>query len=160
MSVTITAVTAMGAESLTPPATPPTNVERDLQEFATSLSNSPMAGLPQAANPATLVGEVFGGLNGYFDKAQVFQKRVMSPDPRSDSGGGVAVASLADQPLGSDGAGKADDGEAWDPKVGFAELQRAEELAIQSQVFLAETAVVTNVAASVAPIVNGLVKGQ
>lgn len=155
MSVTITAVPATGVESLAPP----TSTERDLQEFAASLNNSPMAGLPQAANPATLVGEAFGGLNGYFDRAQVLQRRVMAADGRSD---GVAVASLAEDPMGG-GVAKADDGgdgEAWDFKVGLAELQRAQDLALQSQVFLAETAVVSNVASSVAPLVNSLLKGQ
>ena len=162
MGVTITAVPATGAESLTPPA----NTERDLQDFAASLRNSPMAGLPQAANPATLVGEVFGGLRGYFEKAQTVQRRVMSPDATSHGGAGVAVASL-EQPLGlarSDSWRDADDaadGDGSDPwKVGLAELERVQELVLQTQLFLAETAVVTNTTASISPIINDLLKGQ
>jgi len=160
MGVTITAVPAAGVE----PLTPPTNTDRDLQDFAASLRMSPMGGLPQAANPATLVGEVFGGLKGYFERAQGFEKRLTSHQTAAHGGAGVAVASLAETPVaggtlagaeGGDGDGLSEFG-----KVGLAELERAQELAVQSQFFLTETSVVTHAAGSIPHSINTLLKGQ
>lgn len=167
MGVTITAVPATGGESLTPP----TSTERDLQEFSQSLRNSPMAGLPQAANPATLAGEVLGGLKGYFEKAQTFESQLTTRVAAlHGDGGGVTATSPAEAPAsvaGSAGAPVPQDaggGDGSDPaearKLGIAELERAQDLAVQSQLFIAETSVVTHAAGSIPHTINTLLKGQ
>lgn len=163
MGVTITAVPAAGAE----PLSPPMNSERDLLDFAASVRSSPMAGMPQAANPAALAGEIMGGLKGYFDKAQAMQDRIMSQRLTSGDGAGVNVASL-EPSAGPEGSSRlpgseetAGDGSMSEfRKVGLAELERAQELALQSQFFLAETTVVTHAAGNIPHSINTLLKGQ
>jgi hypothetical protein len=162
MSVTITAVPAVGAE----PAGPPTNTVRDLQDFAASVRSSPMAGLPQAANPVSLASELVGGLKGYFDRAQAYQQSLSRP--HRAPGDGVNVASLSDPAnLASDlagGAGDAGGAEATDGggswKVGLAELERAQDLAFQAQLFISEQTVVVHAVSSIPHSINTLVKGQ
>lgn len=160
MSVTITAVPAVAAE----PANQPTNTVRDLQDFAATVRSSPMAGLPQAANPASLAGELVGGLKGYFDRAQAYRRGMPQIGGSAD---GVKVASLSDpgdvrRDL-TGGAGVADPGEAKDggsTKLELADLARAQELALQAQLFISEETIVTHAVSAIPHSINTLVKGQ
>jgi hypothetical protein len=169
--MTLTAVPVVA--NADPPAPQPIT-ERAMTDFAASVRSSPMAGMPNLANPAALAGEVFSHLRGFVEKSQLLQRPI--PRVQQSSGTdspGFVPASFSGEPSADPQRSLAADGREPDEAGGglsqapkadargsLEELQRTLDKFMEISDFMVETTVVTQGAAMVPHLVNTLLKGQ
>jgi hypothetical protein len=164
MSVVITAVPPVpgGIDSAAAPSSPR---ELALTDFVANQTAA--SGMPHLANPAALASELFGNLRGYVERTQIVESRVQkfgadrqnlgadggAGGPRADLHGGPARENLepADASGGSASA---------TPNVGIAELERAENFALEMMQNVLETTLVVSGTKATTGSVQNLLKGQ
>jgi hypothetical protein len=170
MSVVITAVPSApgGIESA---AAPGSARELALTDFVANQTAA--SGMPHLANPAALASELFGSLRGYVERTQIVERRVQNfgadrQNLGADSNDGVRVA------LGVAGGPRADlhGGPAREnlepagasasatPNVGIAELERAENFALEMMQNVLETTLVVSGTKATTGSVQNMLRGQ
>src|SRR5262249_36822613 len=150
MSVTITAVPAVSAETVPAPADRAVS-ERPLSDLMAEMQQSPAANAAHLANPAALAGEVLGGLRGFFERSQ-FLERAPRMRQRQEADNAGVYAALTPESAQTDLHG----GPAREPlepldaesqvstpvALSLAQLSRAMDLALASMNFATETSLV------------------
>jgi hypothetical protein len=173
MSVVITAVAPVpgGIESAAAPSSPR---ELALTDFVANQTAA--SGMPHLANPAALASELFGNLRGYVERTQTVERRVQNfgadrqnlgadgndgvrvalggaGGPRADLHGGPARENL--EPVDASGGGA-----SATPIVGIAELERAENFALEMMQNVLETTLVVSGTKATTGSVQNMLKGQ
>lgn len=171
MSVVITAVPPGGIESAAAPSSPR---ELALTDFVANQTAA--SGMPHLANPAALASELFGSLRGYVERTQTVERRVQNfgadrqnlgadgndgvrvalgeaGGPRADLHGGPARENL--EPADASGGGA-----SATPNVGIAELERAENFALEMMQNVLETTLVVSGTKATTGSVQNMLKGQ
>jgi len=143
--------------------------ERPLTDLVASL---PASAAPQLANPAALASELFGSLRAYFERVQnpgKVSRTAQSSSADRSNGVGVTLTSLGGDPRMDLHGGPARDvldsvdaygGLPPAARIGLAQLQRAEELALASMNLSTETTLVAGGAQGLSRSVNTLLRGQ
>jgi hypothetical protein len=164
MSVVITAVPPVpgGIDNAAAPSSPR---ELALTDFVANQTAA--SGMPHLANPAALASELFGNLRGYVERTQIVESRVQkfgadrqnlgadggAGGPRADLHGGPARENL--EPADASGGGA-----SATPNVGIAELERAENFALEMMQNVLETTLVVSGTKATTGSVQNLLKGQ
>jgi hypothetical protein len=170
MSVVITAVPSApgGIESAAAP------VPRELALTDFVANQTAASGMPHLANPAALASELFANLRGYIERTQIVEKRIQNfgaerQNSGADGNDGVRIA------LGAAGEPRADlhggparenlepadaSGGSATPSIGMAELQRAENFALEMMRNVLEMTVVVSGTKATSGSVQSMLKGQ
>jgi hypothetical protein len=171
MSVTISAVPAATVTDLPPPAQ---TTAIPLADFAASLQNDVMSGMPQLANPAALASEVFTNLRGFFERVHYYEQLKFAPDSVADSGDVMAASTdggrLAELPGGSarDNPTPADFAVAGEdvsstpqsPEAAVADLRRVMEFCLKAMNFSTEATLMGSGTSQAVRSVNTLLRAD
>jgi hypothetical protein len=169
MSVVITAVPPAPGGIESAPSSPR---ELALTDFVANQTAA--SGMPHLANPAALASELFANLRGYVERTQIVERRVqnfgadhqnlgadgndgvglgVAGGPRADLHGGPARENL--EPADASGGGA-----SATPNVGIAELERAENFALEMMQNVLETTLVVSGTKATTGSVQNMLKGQ